>query len=113
MRKVTTNDEFAHGILRPITGVKIIGEGKNAVWDMEAIRKQEREAAKEKELARRAKLRAKYNRKSFKSDTNAPPQTQLFQEIRNMQNWDYGKGLIEKGPKRKTTTKMNMAVLRR
>ena len=94
MRKVTTNDEFANGILRPITGVKITGEGKNAVWDMEAIRKRElKEAKKERERARRAKLRGKYSKKAIGANLQ---KTQLFQEMRSMRNWDYGKELLFK-----------------
>ena len=93
MRKVTTNDEFANGILRPITGVKITEEGKNAVWDMEAIRKRELKEAKERERARRAKLRGKYSKKAIGANLQ---KTQLFQEMRSMRNWDYGKELLFK-----------------
>ena len=93
MRKITTNDKFANGILRPITGVKIIGEGSSAIWDKEIARKLAKAEAKAKEKARRMRLHGKYNSKHIRSGS-CKHTTQLYEEVRDMHTWDYGKSLL-------------------
>lgn len=84
LRRIQVNDRFAAGILRPITG----DDG-----DTEAARMRLLKERRDKEIARRLNL---YSNAKNGKNKNVVTKKQLFEEVRSMDSWDYGKEILFK-----------------
>ena len=110
MKRVLFNDTFAAGVLRPITV-----ETEELDYDGTQLRKRKKRKKKHKNDRKHRKDEKDRKRKQTKEDKKKKKKKQLYEQMREMANWDHGKKLvldIELDRKRRAqVAKLGLAVL--